>query len=216
MSSLTSHIIITAPADAVWEIVAHRFDRIGDWATAIPSSTPSPTWAGGSSAAGAPVGGRVCQTGLRLVPEVTETVVTYDETGRTLTYEATAGVPAFVTAARNQWRVTVLDGDRTEIGFTAQLEVRGLLGRLARWWLLARVGRDGRHVLADLKHYVEHGTPSPRKQRQLTRAGRALPRPPQTPPRNPPLVPPIRSPPWTGGPRPADYARRCGSTRCSH
>jgi hypothetical protein len=33
-----------------------------------------------------------------------------------------------------------------------------------------QVGRTGRHLLDDLKHYCEHGTPSPRKQRKLDRA----------------------------------------------
>jgi hypothetical protein len=34
----------------------------------------------------------------------------------------------------------------------------------------------GRHLLDDLKHYVEHGTPSPRKRRHIDRAA-AHPRP---------------------------------------
>jgi hypothetical protein len=32
------------------------------------------------------------------------------------------------------------------------------------------MGRVGVHVLDDLRHYVEHKKPSPRKQRQLDRA----------------------------------------------
>jgi hypothetical protein len=162
MSLLTSHMIVNATADAVWEVVAHRFDRIGDWATVIPSSTAIAE----PSGVGAPVAGRVCHTGLRLAPEVTETVVVYDDTARTLTYQATAGLPAFLAMARNHWQVTALDGGRTEVRFTAQVEVRGLVGRLSWWVLLLRVRRSGRHLLADLKHYVEDGTPSPRKRRQ--------------------------------------------------
>ena len=45
----------------------------------------------------------------------------------------------------------------------AHLEVRGPLGGLARRWLLARAAKDGDHLLADLKHYIERGEPSPRK-----------------------------------------------------
>ena len=172
MSLLTSHIIVAASAEAVWEVVAHRFDRIGDWATVIPSSiaTMEP------SGVDAPVAGRVCHTGLRQAPEVTETIVAYNDTdgtgdtGRMLTYQATAGMPAFVTMARNTWRVTALDSARSEVTFTAQVEVRGPLGRLAWWVLLLQVHHAGRHLLADLKYYVEHGTPSPRKQRQQARS----------------------------------------------
>jgi Polyketide cyclase / dehydrase and lipid transport len=169
MPLLTSHIIIDAAAESVWEVVAHRFDRIGDWATAIPSSTATAE----PSAVGAPVAGRVCHTGLRQAPEVTETVMAYDNTDRTLTYQATAGLPAFIALARNQWQVTALDDGRTQVTFAAHVEVRGLLGRLAWWVLLLQVRYTGRHLLADLKHYVERGTPSARKQRKARTAGPA-------------------------------------------
>ena len=169
MFSLTDHIIIDAPADAAWQVVAGQFDRIGDWATAIPSSAAAPAMPTGAlPALDAPVPGRVCRTGIALVPEATETIVAYDAAARSLTYEA-SGLPAFVTRARNRWQITALGPHRCRAEFQAQLQVRGVLGRLARWWLLARVGRTGRHVLADLRHVVEHGTPSPRKQRQLNR-----------------------------------------------
>jgi hypothetical protein len=163
MTSLTGDIIIAAPAERVWRVVAHRFDRIGDWATAIPASGAAGS---AGAAAGAPVAGRVCDTGIRAVPQVTETIVAYDESAGTLTYEATAGLPAFVTLARNTWRVTPLDDTRTMVSYAARLEVRGRLGRLGRWWLLAQARRTGRRVLADLQHYVEHGVASPRKQRR--------------------------------------------------
>ncbi|HEV8277293.1 MAG TPA: SRPBCC family protein [Streptosporangiaceae bacterium] len=173
MFELTRSVVIDAPPDAVWQVVAGRFDRIGEWATAIPASAACP---GPRPVAGAPVPGRVCRTGVALVPAVTETIVAFDDAARTLTYEATAGMPSFVTLARNRWQVTAEAGRRTRVSFAAELRVRGPLGWLARWWLLAQVGRTGRHLLDDLKHYVEHGTPSPRKRRHLDRAA-ARPRP---------------------------------------
>ena len=168
MSALTSAIVIDAPADRVWQVIAHQFDRIGDWATAIPASAavavaPSPV--------DAPVAGRVCHTGVRMVPTVIETVVAYDEVARTLTYEATDGMPSFVNLARNRWQVTKITDTQSRVDFRAQLDVRGPLGALARWWLLARVAKHGRYLLADLKHYVERGEPSPRKRPQPGHAG---------------------------------------------
>ena len=38
MQLLSSTITVDAPADHVWDILAHGFDRIGEWATVIPSS----------------------------------------------------------------------------------------------------------------------------------------------------------------------------------
>lgn len=109
----------------------------------------------------APVAARVCRTGLPAVPEVTETIVAFDDDARTLTYEATSGLPGFVARARNRWRVTPVTANRAEVSFHAELVARGPVGALARWWLLALVARDGRHLLADLKHYLEQGEASP-------------------------------------------------------
>jgi carbon monoxide dehydrogenase subunit G len=162
MSILTAETVIDAPADQVWQVVAHEFDRIGGWATVVPSSAPIAAPTDEVAAAG-----RVCHTGLAMAPEVTETILAIDHHARTLTYEATDGTPRWVTRARNKWRVTPITATRTKVSFQAQLHVRGLIGVLARRWLLAVVARDGRHLLADLTHYIEHGQPSPRKQARL-------------------------------------------------
>src|SRR5262245_20260635 len=104
MRPLTSTVTIDASADHVWDTIAHQFGRIGEWATAIPASIaipPSRTVTHDHIVVEAPVAARVCVTGIRTVPQVTETIVAYDQDARTLTYEATAGMPAFVTLARN-------------------------------------------------------------------------------------------------------------------
>jgi hypothetical protein len=176
MSMLTRQITVEAPADAVWDLVGRRFDRIGEWATAIAASAPiaptpsatAPTRSPASTVAGAPVAGRVCRTGIRLLPEVTETIVAYDDAARTLTYRA-SGLPAFVATARNTWTVTPVGEQRTRVTLQARFDTRGLISALARWAILIQVGRTSRHLAADLRHYLEHGTPSPRKQQQLRR-----------------------------------------------
>lgn len=111
------------------------------------------------NASTAPVAGRVCQTGVRLLPQVTETLIAYDEVNRILTYEA-GGMPAFVTIARNTWTVTPLDQRRTRVSLQAQFDTHGLLGRLARWAILAQVRRTSRYLAEDLRHFAEHATPS--------------------------------------------------------
>lgn len=168
MGILSNHIIIQASADAVWKVVGDQFDRIGDWASAVPASTADPA---APAVEGAPVTGRICTTGVRLVPRVTEVIVAYDDAARTLTYQATQ-TPAFITLARNRWHITPIDAGTARATYEGQFETRGILGRLARWWILAQVNRTGRYVLDDLKHYVEHGRPSPRKQRELGRRRR--------------------------------------------
>jgi hypothetical protein len=78
-----------------------------------------------------------------MVPEVTETLVAYDEANRSLTYEA-SGMPAFVTTASNTWTVTPLGEHRSRVTVDAQFDTRGLLGALARRLLLLQVGRTSR------------------------------------------------------------------------
>jgi carbon monoxide dehydrogenase subunit G len=183
MPELSIEFVVAAPADAVWDVLGPRFERIGEWATAIPASTAlSPAAETGTAEAatglpagqiigGAPVAGRVCTTGVRLVPRVTETLVAYDEANRTLTYEG-SGMPAFVTAARNTWTVTALDEGNCRVTIRAQLVTRGLLGHLGRWAILTQTRRTSRYLADDLRHYAETGRPSARKQRQLRRAAR--------------------------------------------
>ena len=164
MPELSLDLIVDAPADAVWDVVGRRFDRIGDLATVIPASQAVPLPAIACPAA--PVAGRVCRTGVTLLPQVTEMLVSYDEPGRSLTYEA-SGMPAFVTLARNTWTVVPLDERRSRVRLQARFEPRGLLGRLARWAILAQVRRTTRYLAEDLQHYVEHSTSSARKGAQL-------------------------------------------------
>jgi hypothetical protein len=118
----------------------------------------------------APVDGRVCETGLRIAPRVTETIVAYDDVARTLTYEGD-GLPAFVTRARNRWRVPAIAPDRCVLSLDATVELRGAARTMAPA-LRVQFRREGRRVARDLKHYVERGEPSARKRRSDLRRGR--------------------------------------------
>jgi hypothetical protein len=168
MPELSIDLLVAAPADQVWDVIGHRFDRIGDWATAITASTAIPTprsLATRTTAAvsvPAPVAGRVCQTGVRLVGEITETLTAYDDAGRTLAYQAT-GMPAFVTLGRNTWSVVPVDDTTCRLELRARFDTHGLLGLLGRWAILAQTRRTSHHLADDLHHYIETGEPSPRK-----------------------------------------------------
>jgi hypothetical protein len=56
-----------------------------------------------------------------------------------------------------------LPGSQCRVDIAAEFTTHGFLGWLARTVILARVLRDGRHLLDDLTHYVETGPPSPKK-----------------------------------------------------
>jgi hypothetical protein len=163
---LSSERVIEAPADRVWNIIAHQFAHIGEWATAIPASRPITETVGDTDA---PVAGRVCDTGLRIFPQVRETIVSYDESRRTFTYVG-AGLPAFVSEACNRWHVEPVDDHRSRVRLDATVETRGIVGRLLALPFRLWAAHAGTKMLDDLRHYVEHGRPSGRKQRQLARS----------------------------------------------
>lgn len=156
---LSGEIVIDASAERVWDILGHHFAEIGDWATAIDSSRPA-------SEPTDELPGRVCQTGMRAFPTVTDQVFAYDESNRTLSYQAT-DVPTLIGEARNTWRVTPMGSERARARFDGVLKTRGLAGRLIALPLRMRMRRETQAVLGDLKHFAEHGTPSRNKQRRL-------------------------------------------------
>ena len=101
------------------------------------------------------------------MPHISETLTSYDEHSRTLTYQA-AGLPAFITTARSTWTVTPAGEAACRITVTGHFQTRGVLGLLACWAILAQARLAARHLQADLRYYVKRGIPSPRKQRQLS------------------------------------------------
>lgn len=80
-------------------------------------------------------------------------------------------MPSYVTTARNTWTVTPLDNDTCIVTLDAQFRTRGVIGTLARWIMLAQLGRTSQHLGDDLRHYIENGSPSPCKQRQTAAGG---------------------------------------------
>jgi hypothetical protein len=174
MPEITAQLRIDAPAGRVWEVIGPGFARIGEWASVIPASahvpvpatTPAPAAGLPTAAAAPPVTGRVCTTGSRLLPQVTELLIAYDPARRTLTYQA-SGMPSFVTLARNTWTVIPAGESASLVSLTAQFQTRGVMGLVARWVVAIQSRRNARLLQADLRHYLSHGIPSPRKQRQL-------------------------------------------------
>jgi hypothetical protein len=148
-----------APAEAVWQIVGPGFaTSVAGPARSVPPSHTSP----GDDLIPCP--GRVCDTGLRFAPRVAETVVAYGGAERTLTCEG-SGLPRFVAAARNRWRVAPLSPRRCHFSLDAAPEPRGL-ARIAAPVLRLALAREGRRLVRDLKHYAEHAEVSPHKRQR--------------------------------------------------
>ena len=170
---ITSTRTIAAPAAAVWQVLGRQFADVSVWASEVPASAPvhgARENAPGGPTAGAPCDGRVCTVATPGFDEVREDLLAYDDDARSLTYRAAAGMPGFVTEARNTWAVRDLGGGRSEARMTAEVQVRPG-ARVALPALAVLLRRLGRHTLADLDHYVVSGRPSPRKGRRGAASG---------------------------------------------
>jgi hypothetical protein len=164
---ITSHTTINAPASDVWRVIAHQFDAIGEWASAIPTSYAAPD---APPPVGAEVGARVCATSVRGFKDIREQFIAYDEEAMRFVYEATAGLPWIMRHAENQWHVLPLDESHCRVEAQAVVDLRSFPGFILVPLLRMQMNRLGRRTFEELKYYVEHGQPHPRK---ADRAGAA-------------------------------------------
>jgi hypothetical protein len=159
MVHMQDEIDVAAPADRVWEVLGRNFAQVDGWASAIVASVAV---TGPGAPDGAPVAGRVCRTGIRMVPEVSERLTAWDDAGMTLSYSADS-LPGFLAAATNRWRIVPTGPDRCRVVTEATIEPRGMVGRLLLPLLRVRLARTGGRYLDDLRVMAETGRPSSRK-----------------------------------------------------
>ena len=157
---IETELVVAASAVAVWEVVAHRFDEIGLWATAIPASRPNET---AVVPDGAEVGGRVCLTAVPGIPDVHETFTYYDEAGMRFGYEASAGLPFFLETAENNWQVQSLGPNESLVKTWAVVETKRFSGLLFAPIFKWQINRAAGKTMEELKYYIEEGVPHPRK-----------------------------------------------------
>ncbi|MGI5286506.1 SRPBCC family protein [Nonomuraea polychroma] len=156
MPEISLRITIAAPAEKVWEMVAHHFDRVDEWATVVHASYALP---GPPVVAEAPVAGRVCRTGLPVLRQVSEHIVAYDEIARTLTYQAEL-LPGLLPQARNQWEVIPVGPARSQVTTHASVQTHGILGALLYVLVRPYLRHAGRRFLRDLRRHLEHAQAS--------------------------------------------------------
>ena len=168
---LNGQLMINAPAQKVWHILAHEFGSVGQWASSIPVSQPVPD---APAPAGAVVGGRVCTTAVPGVAAVREMFTYYDEASMRFGYEASEGRPWYIKRAENNWAVRSLGPETSLAESRAEIEMALLPGMFLARLLKFFVGRVGAQFFEELKYYAEHDRPHPRKlkaqQKQIGKA----------------------------------------------
>jgi hypothetical protein len=143
----------------VWAALGERFMHVGKWAAPITSSCPLSEEHPGVGVV------RACHIeGFGPVKPGTihERLTSFDRERMTFEYEALEGMPSFITRAVNRWSVHPLDDRRSQVRIHATLTLKGpavLLSCLLKW----QMQWGGARVAEELKYFVEHGKPHPRK-----------------------------------------------------
>jgi hypothetical protein len=161
---LNDQITINASANKVWRILAHDFGNIGQWASAIPASQVNANLA---VPEGAEVGGRVCSTAVPGFRDVEESLTYYDEPSMRFAYQATEGRPWFLKHAENHWAVRSLGTHTSVVETRAETDISIIPGLFFAPLFKFQMGRIGAKTLEELKYYLEHDQPHPRKLKAL-------------------------------------------------
>ncbi len=154
-------VVINAPLDAVWHVLAERFEHIHEWSSGVPAAHAAEV----AGAKGAPVPGRVCESSWRGFDDITETIVEYGEDPHFFKYIA-SGTPAWLGVAANTWHVEAIDEATTLVYFEPTIEPAGALGKVVVPLFIRFARKLAMDTLDDLKVFVETGRPSKRKQKK--------------------------------------------------
>jgi len=156
---IDTEITISKPVHAVWEVVGNEFGNAQAWASALTHTEGS-----GRKLTEQVCENRICD--IQGMGRIREKLLDFDPQRHTLKYEVLEGFPFFVERGVNRWTLTA-QGGSTRVQSTAEITTKGLVGRLMAPMMKMQMARLMRQSLEELKHYVETGTPHPRKAKAL-------------------------------------------------
>ncbi|WP_271765991.1 SRPBCC family protein [Aquimarina algiphila] len=153
-------IIINKPIEAVWEILGNQFGDAYKWASGLNHSK------GFSSPVinGAPSNNRACELPSGKIKEV---IKKFDIGNYILEYEVIQGFPFFVDTAINNWQLLTIDSEKTKVQMHLVVKTQGLIGSIMRPMMKMQLSKQIEYIPNDLKHFVETGTPSQNKAKEI-------------------------------------------------
>lgn len=159
--NVIQEVTVNASADTLWKILGEDYDKVGDWASGVPSSAPNPEL---------PVGqGRVCATNG--FGDAKETITEFDEKQRTLSYVAEIEkMPFFVKQVANSWRIETKGNKRSVVHMHMKGNLLPVFAQLMGPIMKRQMAKAADETLEELKYYAENGQIHPRKQKQLGNA----------------------------------------------
>ena len=145
---------INAPADKVWQILAHQFGDMADWTTTLSESrvVDASDYPNFKAAPTAPVPARETTSSFAKAVEI---ITEYDEEKKQLTFDA-VGLPPFMSSARNTQRVIAKGPNKSVVSFDFRIGLKHIFNLMSPL-LKSRFGKTMGGVQRELKVYAETG-----------------------------------------------------------
>ena len=148
-------IVINAPAEKVWDILAHKFTDVGQWSRSISQSTINND---APKVNNSPVGGRLCDTSIG---KISEEFTAYDEEGMTFSFKGVITSKLFSNVISTN-TVSVIDDNSSKVTVSPEIDLK-TLGMAMYPLIKMNLSKTIKGVLIDLKYFAENDKPSPEK-----------------------------------------------------
>lgn len=157
---IRKEILVNKPIAEAWDVLGNEFADAYKWARGLDHSIGSgkPTFEGASC------NNRTCE-----VPgfgTIQEEIRTFDAKNHVLAYEVVKGFPGFISSAINTWTLQQV-GNQTKVSMHMKMETKGLIGAIMGPMMKMKLNKTIEGVIEDFKHYVETGTPSLQKEKEM-------------------------------------------------
>lgn len=162
-------IQINAPANKVWQLVAHEFENVSKWASDVGYSEKT---SDRIVPKGADVSGRVCTSKYG---DIREGFIHFDEDGMTFTYDAEGeAVPFFIRRTTNTWKVEAKGEQMCIVSFQPEVDFIPVMGLIVGFPMRRFMSTVLKNTLEELKYFVETGNVHPRKEQAIVKARRKV------------------------------------------
>jgi hypothetical protein len=143
--------------EEVWEIMGNKFTQVHLWSTNFKDSKPG----GSAKFQGIDYSERITITERG---ETIQALDAFDATTHSLAYHISKGAPGIAKHASAAWSLKSEGANKTTVVLAFDMETKGFLGFLMTPLIKKGMEKAAVEIAEDLKHYVENGTPSPRKE----------------------------------------------------
>jgi len=157
---IETEVVVEKSAKAVWAVLGEQFGEAHLWGSALTHTQGH----------GKPIHNQVCESrtcDIKGMGRIREQLLDFDPERLTLEYEVVEGFPFFVERGVNRWTLVPDGAQATKVRSVATIATRGIVGALMAPMLRLQMTGLMRMTLQDLKHYLETGTPHPRKAKAL-------------------------------------------------